>query len=84
MPFGDMNYILIRRLEDMKSEDGQNNYGLRDIDIGDDLIINRSTRQVSSTHAQNKKIQNHVIEIQNLWMKFDRVTGIKTKLHMGE
>ena len=74
----------MKRLKDVKLEDGQNHYGLRGIGIGEDLSINRSTRQVSSTRAKNTKIPTPVIYIQNHWIKFDRLKGRRPKLQMGE
>ena len=67
----------------MNLEDGQNHYGLRGIGIGEDLSINRSTRQVSSTRAKNMKIPTPVRDIQNHWIKFDRLKGRIPKLQMG-
>ena len=84
MTFATMNEIILERLEDVKDNDHSNCLGLRDLDIQEEFSINRSFRRGSSTHAQNMKIKEPVINAQNRWRKTEAAKGRKQNFSMVE
>ena len=84
LQFSEMNEIILEKLEIVKIKDINNKLGLNDFDVKEDFSINRSFRRGSTTHTQNSKIPNHIIESMNRWKKFERAKGRKAKLAMIE
>ena len=85
MTFGEMNDIILERIESVKSNDVlENIHGLEKFDIREDFSINRSFRRGSETHALNQKIPGVVINAQNRWKKIEAAKGRKAKFSMIE
>jgi hypothetical protein len=84
MSFGQMNVLVLERLEEIQEEDERDEMKLKDVDVREDYNINRSFRRGSATHAQNSKVPELVIEAQNRWRKFERAKGSRPKLTMIE
>jgi hypothetical protein len=85
LSFADMNEIVLERLEELKEDDaGENELELREVSIREDFSINRSFRRGSSTHAQNQKIPEPVINAQNRWRKVEAAKGRRAKFSMLE
>ena len=80
-----MNEIVLERLEQLKDEDGDNHLDIPNSkSIREIYSINRSFRHGSSTHAQNKKIPESVINAQNRRRKIKQAKGSKQKFSMIE
>lgn len=85
MSFAQMNEIVLERLELLKESDKETNYlGLEKFNIREDFSINRSFRRGSSTHAQNQKVPEPVINAQNRWRKVEAAKGRRAKFSMIE
>ena len=84
LSFGEMNDIVLERLEEVKAQDIENLLGLEDFDIREDFSINRSFRRGSETHAQNQKVPETAINAQNRWKKIEAAKGRKAKFSMIE
>ena len=85
MSFGEMNEIILERIESVKEKDVEvNEHGLNSFDIREDFSINRSFRRGSETHALNQKIPAEVINAQNRWKKIEAAKGRKAKFSMIE
>ena len=84
MSFGAMNDIILDRLESVKEEDVLNTLDLKDVDIREEFSINRSFRRGSSTHAQNMKVPEPSINLQNRWRKTELAKGRKQNFSMVE
>ena len=82
--FGEMNEIILDRLELLKELDESDILGIGDIDIREEYSINRSFRRGSSTHAQNVKVSEPHINAQNRWRKTELAKGRKQKFSMIE
>ena len=79
-----MNDIILDKLEIIKTKDEMNQIDLNDYVIREDFSINRSFRRSSSTHAQNSKVPDSIIEAMNRWKKIERAKGRKANLAMIE
>ena len=85
MRFEIINEIILEQLEKMKEEDiGGKEFDLADSDIREEYSINWSFRRGSSTHAQNQKVPESVINTQNRWRKFEAAKGRRPKFGMVE
>ena len=83
--FQEMNDIILEQLEKLKEEDEQKDcYDLKGVDISEQYSINRSFRRGSATHAQNQKVPEHVINVQNRWRKVEGAKGRRPKFGMIE
>ena len=54
------------------------------VEIREEYGISRSLRQVVTTHAQNMKVPEHVVEANNQWRKEESTRGGKPRLTMSE
>ena len=85
MGFGEMNEIILERLELLQEDDDiLNTLNLKEIDVRESYSINRSFRRGSATHAQNQKIPEPVINAQNRWRKIEHAKGKRPHLSMIE
>ena len=84
LEFGKMNDIILERLEIIKEGDQDDSLGLKELDIREDFSINRSFRRGSTTHAQNRNLDQDTINANNRWRKINRAKGRKAKLDMIE
>ena len=83
--FSDMNDIILEQLDKLKEDDLDGSmYDLTDVDVFEEFSINRSFRRGSSTHAQNQKIPELVINAQNRWRKIEAAKGMRPKFGMIE
>ena len=85
MGFGEMNEIILERLEILQEDDEiLDTLSLKEVDVREAYSINRSFRRGSSTHAQNQKISEPVINAQNRWRKTEHAKGRRPNLSMIE
>ena len=82
--FGQMNEIILDRLEFIKDSSDYYLPELSTCDVREEYSINRSFRRGSSTHAQNQQIPEPSINSQNRWRKTEQAKGKKQKFSMIE
>ena len=75
MEFGTMNEIILTGIESVKEADLDDRLKLRDQKVHEESSINHSFRCGLSTHVQNCKVPESVINAQNRWRKIEQAQG---------
>ena len=84
LSFQEMNKMFHDGLEKVKEEDSEDLLGLLNTDIHEEYSINRSCRRGSATHAQNQKIPEATIRMQNRWSMIETSKGRRPNFNMVE